>query len=154
MTNNNTDNLDYLLSHYKNAVDFRKNNIQSSVIIKHIESFFGNGISCGSCSSALKKAVSDYERLIFTKLYREYPNYIYTLDKDLFSKTRFRNGMYESLITSSFDSFPALLESFVRDHNSNKQLLGQELFISIYNELVTFNTNRFRYFESDLYNDY
>lgn len=157
MNTNNTEisklnnEIQQLLLHYQNIVLFRKGQLTIKSLVPIIESMFGGKISCNSCPSSVKKAASDYEKVVFSKLHKldrtvmVQPNKMYT------DKTRFVNGMYEELVTCSFDIFPTLLEYFIKDYKQNRLKIDATMYQEIYDELIRFNTSKANYFDSDEY---
>ena len=146
--------IETLLSHYESIINFRKRLITTSDVIKQLEMFFGNKISCASCPTTISKAVNDYERVVFTMIYTTNPKLLIQPSRELLKKTRFVNGMFETLVTSSFDLFVQLLESFVLDFKSGRIKLTSEEYDTIYNSLIEFNVARSNYFSSDVYLTY
>jgi len=147
-------NIQQLLEDYQLVLNFRNNRIDTKTFLSRVEAFFGGKVSCNSCPSAIKKATSDFERVILTSIYKIDKSILITPDKDKLNKTRFVNGMYETLITSSFDAFPELLESFVKDFKTNRKILTDIEFRAAYDELIAFNRKRLNYFDSDEYKSY
>jgi len=145
----NTKEADELLELYKVIIDSKKNLINNKTYISIIEKHFNGKVSCGTCPSSIKKAHSDFEKVIFTKLYRSFPNLLCKPDKSKLIGTRFVNGMYETLITSSFQIFGDLLSSFCKDYTGKRITLSKEKYDDAYNELVKFNTSRYRYFDEE-----
>jgi hypothetical protein len=143
----NNSELEKLLELYRVIIQGKNNTINIKTYIAKIENFFGNKISCGTCPSTIKKAQSDFEKVVFTKLYREFPYMIYKPLKSNLENTRFVNGMYETLVTSSFSIFNDLMASFGRDFSSRRLSVPREKFNTANEELIKFNTLRYRYFD-------
>lgn len=136
-----------LLVQYENILNAKQNKIDIKTYISIIEKYFGGKISCGNCSASIKKAQSDYERVVFTNLYRNFPQMLYKPDKNVLIGTRFVNGMFETLVTSSFSLFSEFLQSFENDFVGKRLNIDRVLYDNVCNELIKFNTNRYRYFE-------
>ncbi len=143
----NDSELQKLLDLYNSIISAKSNGIDNKSYIAIIEKFFGNKISCGTCPSAIKKAQSDFEKVIFTKLYREFPYMLYKPLKSNLENTRFINGMYETLLTSSFNIFNDLLSAFERDFTGRRLNIPREKYNIASEELIKFNTKRYRYFD-------
>jgi hypothetical protein len=151
------DILTNLLQQYMYIIDAKQNKIDVKSYITIIEKYFGSKVSCSSCPSSLKKAQSDFERVIFTNLYRQFPYMLYKPDKNLLTETRFVNGMYENIVTSSFSLFGDFLQSFENDFVSKRLKIDRTKYNIVCDELIKFNTDRFRYFddiEDSIYNRY
>jgi hypothetical protein len=151
------DILTNLLQQYMYIIDAKQNKIDVKSYITLIEKYFGSKVSCNSCPSSLKKAQSDFERVIFTNLYRQFPYMLYKPDKNLLTETRFVNGMYENIVTSSFSLFGDFLQSFENDFVSKRLKIDRTKYNIVCDELIKFNTDRFRYFddiEDSIYNRY
>jgi hypothetical protein len=149
--------LTILLDLYRNIIEAKNNQIDVKSYIKIIEQFFNAKVSCGTCASSLKKAQSDFERVVFTKLYREFPYMLYKPDRRKLEGTRFVNGMFETIVTASFSTFSDLLSSFERDFTGRRINMPRDKYIEVSEELIDFNTKRYRYFDANdhsIYSDY
>lgn len=142
-----------LIDNYEQIIHFRNHRTNVATFFKVVEANLGKMSYCNSCPSSIRKATADFERITFNSLYKEFPQFIYKPNKELLSKTRFTNGMYDTLVTSSFESFTSLLDSFVVDFKSKRYNMSPEEFKLIQDELIMFNTNRNRYFDLPLYQD-
>ena len=149
----NKTKLKELIDNYESIINFRNNKINSSTFFKAVEKSLGKSSYCNSCPASIRKAQGDFERITFHQLYKEFPQFIFKPNKEVLSKTRFVNGMYDTLVTSSFESFINLLDSFVKDFKSKRYNMSNEEFATVQEELIAFNTNRHRYFDSDLYKE-
>lgn len=143
--------LEQLMGHYETIINFRKRLLTSTLIVKELELFFGNKISCASCPTAITKAVGDYERVVFSLIYKKNPALLIQPDRKLLEGTRFTNGMYETLVTSSFDLFVQLLDAFIADFKSFRIKITEAQYNEAYDELIRFNLERSNYFVSDVY---
>ncbi len=152
MTNNKS--IQELLEDYQFLINYRNRLIDTKTFSQRVEAFFGGKISCNSCPAALKKAMNDYERVVLTMLYKENKSILVQPNKELLKNTRFINGMYDTLVTSSFDAFGELLESFIKDYKTNRKVMSQEEFKAAYDELIAFNRKRLNYFDTDEYKNY
>ena len=72
---------------------------------------------------------------------------LYKPNKEILKGTRFINGMYETLVTSSFSLFSEFLQSFENDFIGKRLKIDRLTFDNVCNELIKFNTNRYRYYE-------
>jgi hypothetical protein len=153
----NDERLTVLLQKYQDILNAKNNLIDSKSYIAMIESYLGGKVSCGTCPTAIQKAYSDFERVIFSQLYREFPHMLYKPDRSKLEGTRFLNGMYETVIISPFKIFNDLLSSFSNDFKGRRMNISTELYTRTTDELIDFNTKRFRYFdktEGTIYSDY
>lgn len=151
----NDEELQTLLQNYEYIIQAKTNKIDVKTYIKYIESYFNSKVSCGTCPASLKKAQSDFERIIFTNLYRKFPYMLYKPNKDILKDTRFVNGMFETLVISSFSIFSDLLQSFENDFVGKRLKIDRVKYVEVCDELIKFNTNRFRYFDDNtIYSDY
>lgn len=153
----NDERLTILLQKYQDILNAKKNLINSKSYIKEIEEYLGGKVSCSTCPASIQKAYSDFERVIFTQLYREFPYMLYKPDRTKLEGTRFLNGMYETVVTSPFKIFGDLLSSFSNDFTGRRITISNELYAQATDELIDFNTKRFRYFdeiEGTIYSDY
>lgn len=158
----NDEKLTVLLQKYQDILNAKNNLIDSKSYIAMIESYLGGKVSCGTCPASIQKAYSDFERVIFTQLYREFPHMLYKPDKKKLEGTRFMNGMYETIVTSPFKIFGELLSSFSNDFTGRRISISREFYTQATEELIDFNTKRFRYFDnvehdnetSTIYSDY
>lgn len=146
--------IESLLKNYELIIQYRRQQLNYKEYVKHIEAFFNGKISCGTCASAIKKAASDFERAVFGAIYKLDKNVLVKPNKELLKGTRFVNGMYDSLVTCSFDSFQTFLSQFVNDYRNNKKKMTREEFDAANKELLQFNRSRMDYFNSFEYNDY
>ena len=105
----NDERLTTLLQKYQDILNAKNNLIDHKLYIKTIEDYLGGKVSCGTCPASIQKAYGDFERVIFTQLYREFPHMLYKPDRTKLEGTRFLNGMYETVITSPFKIFNDLL---------------------------------------------
>lgn len=144
----NDERLNLLLDKYRDIISAKQNLINSKSYINQIEEYLGGKISCGTCPTSIQKAYSDFERVIFTQLYREFPHMLYKPDKNLLVGTRFLNGMYETLVTSPFKIFNDLISSFSNDFTGRRMNITHQLYAQSSDELISFNTKRFRYFDT------
>lgn len=156
----NDERLVQLLQKYQYIINAKNNLIDHKSYIAMIESYLGGKVSCGTCPATIQKAYSDFERVIFTQLYREFPYMLYKPNKNKLGGTRFMNGMYETIVTSPFKIFNELLSSFSNDFAGRRMSISRELYTQASDELVLFNTKRYRYFdevingEPSIYSDY
>ena len=158
----NDERLTLLLQKYQDILNAKNNLIDHKLYIKTIEDYLGGKVSCGTCPASIQKAYGDFERVIFTQLYREFPYMLYKPDKKKLEGTRFLNGMYETIVTSPFKIFGDLLSSFSTDFIGRRMNISRELYVQASDELIEFNTRRFRYFDklerdnitSTIYSDY